>query len=41
MLRIMSATKVAGFDDLKTQIRDVITTSNKVMLGSTWEELEF
>jgi hypothetical protein len=41
MLRIMYANKVAGIDDLKTQITDVITTSNKVMLGSTWEDLEF
>jgi hypothetical protein len=35
------ATKVTGVEDLKTQIRDVITTINRGMLACTWEELEF
>jgi hypothetical protein len=33
-------TKVTGVD-LKTQIRDVITTINRGMLAHAWEELEF
>jgi hypothetical protein len=35
------ATKVTGLEDLKTRIRDVITTINRGMLARTWEELEF
>jgi hypothetical protein len=35
------ATKVTGVADLKTWIRDVITTINRSMLANTWEELEF
>jgi hypothetical protein len=34
------ATEVTGVDDLKTWIRDVIKSSNRVMLASTWEELK-
>jgi hypothetical protein len=35
------ATKVTVVEDLKTRIRDVITTINRGMLARTWEELEF
>jgi hypothetical protein len=35
------ATKDTGIEDLKTQIRDVITTIKRGMLARTWEELEF
>jgi hypothetical protein len=35
------ATKVAGVEDLKTQIRDVVTTISRGMVAHTWEELEF
>jgi hypothetical protein len=34
-------TKVTGVEDLKTRIRDVITTINRGMLARTWEEMEF
>jgi hypothetical protein len=33
------ATKVTGLEDLKTRIRDIITTINRGMLARTWEEL--
>jgi hypothetical protein len=33
--------EVTGVEDLKTRIRDVITTINRGMLARTWEELEF
>jgi hypothetical protein len=33
--------EVTGAEDLKTRIRDVITTTNTGMLAITWEELEF
>jgi hypothetical protein len=33
--------EVTGVEDLKTRIRDVITTINRGMLACTWEELEF
>jgi hypothetical protein len=32
--------EVTGVEDLKTRIRDVITTINRGMLAHTWEELE-
>jgi hypothetical protein len=35
------ATRATGVEDLKTRIRDVITTINRGMLARTWEELEF
>jgi hypothetical protein len=35
------ATKVTGVEDLKTRIRDVITTISRGMLARIWEELEF
>jgi hypothetical protein len=34
-------TQVTGVEDLKTRIRDVITTINRGMLALTWKELEF
>jgi hypothetical protein len=34
-------TKVTGVEDLKTQIRNVITTLNRGMLAHTWKELKF
>jgi ribosomal protein S3AE len=33
--------EVTGVEDLKTQIKDIITTINRGMLVRTWEELEF
>jgi hypothetical protein len=33
--------EVTGVEDMKTRIRDVITTINRSMLAYTWEELEF
>jgi hypothetical protein len=33
--------EITGGEDLKTRIRDVITTINRGMLARTWEELEF
>jgi hypothetical protein len=33
--------EITGVEDLKTRIRDVITTINRGMLARTWEELEF
>jgi len=38
---LSSPTKVIGIVDVKTWIRDVVTTVNRGMLGHTWEELEF
>jgi hypothetical protein len=35
------ATKGTGVEDLKTRIRDVITTINRGMPAHTWEVLEF
>jgi hypothetical protein len=35
------AVKVTGVEDMKTWIRDVITTISRSMLAYTWEELEF
>jgi hypothetical protein len=33
--------EVTGVVDMKTRIRDVITTISRGMLARTWEELEF
>jgi hypothetical protein len=33
--------EVTGVEDLKTRIRNVITTINREMLARTWEELGF
>jgi hypothetical protein len=33
--------EVTGVEDLKTRIRDVVTTINTGMLAQIWEELEF
>jgi hypothetical protein len=32
------ATKVAGVEDLKTQIKDVVTTISRGMLARVWKE---
>jgi hypothetical protein len=32
---------ILSAEDLKTRIRDVISTINRYMLASAWEELEF
>jgi hypothetical protein len=34
-------TKIRGLEDLKTLIRDVITTNNIHMAAYTWEEFKF
>jgi hypothetical protein len=41
LLEVYSGLEVTGGEDLKTRIRDVITTINRGMLARTWEELEF
>jgi hypothetical protein len=33
--------EVTGVEDMKTRIRDVITTINRGLLARTWEQLEF
>jgi hypothetical protein len=35
------ATKVTGVEDLKTWIRNVVTTISRGTLARAWEELEF